>query len=145
MPGAPVAEADRRKLKEQIRKPLASLPFEERRVMVDQGKKMISAIHATLAQDGGAIAGRWRAVHMPGYDHRPTHLEMDGRVLLIRGSWADKAGLVHGMYTDEWVAAGEEPFCRCSYVYYYALRELPADMLTDEGARRMAKARELVA
>jgi len=109
------AEPDRRKLKEQIRKPLASMPFEERRVFIDQASKMVSAIHATLARDGGAIAGRWRAVHAPGYDHRPEHLAMDGHVMLVRGSWADEAGLVKPAgepgYTDEFEQPGELPYC----------------------------------
>lgn len=149
LPKGGVAEIDRRKLKAEIRKPLASLPFEERRVFVDQGHKLVAAVHSTLAIDGGAIAARWRAVHAPGYDHRPEHLAMDGHIMLIRGSWAHKAGLVKPAgdpgYTDEWVQPGEEPFCRCSYVYLYALRDLPADMITAEGARRLAKAREMAA
>lgn len=151
LPRGGPAEADRRKLREEIRKPLTSLPFEERRVFIDQGHKLVAAVHDTLAVDGGAIAARWRAVHTPGYDHRPTHLAMDGHVMLIRGSWADLAGLVRPIrgdaagYTDEWVQPGEEVFCRCSYVYLYAMRELPEVMLTAEGARRLAKAREMTA
>jgi hypothetical protein len=74
---------------------------------------------------------------------------MDGHWLLIRGSWADEAGLVKPAgepgYTDEFEQPGELPYCRCSYVYLYTLRALPPGMITAEGARRMAKARELTA
>lgn len=129
------AEAKKREVKQAIRRPLASLPFEERRVMIDQGHKLVSAVNLIIATDGGAIAARWRAVHQPGYDHRPEHLERDGLVYLVRGSWAAERGLVrpvHG-YTDDVDQPAEKVFCRCGWIYLYNLRQLPDDMLTAKG------------
>lgn len=147
IPKGGAAEADRAKLKEDIRKPLASLPFEERRVMVDQGHKLVDAINDVLARDGGAIAAKWRAVHQAGYDHRAEHLARDGAILLIRGSWAQQAGLVKpgdAGYTDEIERPGELVYCRCSYIYYYQLRQLPAEMLTKRGQDQLETARNLI-
>lgn len=137
IPPGGAAEADRRKLKAEIRKPLARLPFEERRVMIDQGHKLVSSINSVIAIDGGAIAARWRHVHQPGYDARPAHQARDGKVLLVRDSWAHKAGLVAADgdegFTDDVEQPAELPFCRCSYSYLYALNRLPAGLLTKRG------------
>lgn len=142
IPPGGAAEADRRKLKREIKKPLARLPFEERRVMIDQGHKLISSINDMIAQDGGAIAAKWRHVHQAGYDARPEHLDRDGQVFLLRGSWADKAGFVKGTYTDEFEQPAELPFCRCSYVYVYALRRLSDDLLTARGRAELRRVKE---
>lgn len=142
------AEASRRALKENIKKPLQRLPFEERRLFIDQGHKMVAALNATIAVDGGAIAARWRHVHQRGYDARPAHLERDGRIYLVRGSWADQRGFVgkgprEQAYTDEIEQPGELVFCRCSYVWIYRLRQVPDEFITDKGRKAMAQAREM--
>jgi hypothetical protein len=127
---------DRREEKARIRKPLASAPYVERRVLIDQNAKLQSAIHDILAKDGGAIAGRWRAVHRPGYDNRPEHLARDGKVFAIRDCWALEKGLMNkgpNGYTDEIEQPAEFVYCSCRYVYYYGLAQLPADMLTARG------------
>ena len=43
--------------KKKIRKSLAQLPFEERRVLIDQGHKLRASISEIVAKDGNAIAG----------------------------------------------------------------------------------------
>ena len=55
--------ASRRETKDAVRKSLASLPFEERRVLIDQGHKLTASLNDILATDGGAIAGRWQHHH----------------------------------------------------------------------------------
>ena len=50
--------AARVEVKTSIRKALAQLPFEERRVVIDQGHKLTSAINEIVAVDGGRYRGR---------------------------------------------------------------------------------------
>lgn len=129
----------------EIRKPLASLPFEERRVMVDQGHKFISNLNEVLANDGGALAAEWHSHwRQRNYNYREDHKERDTQVYLIKGSWAHQQGLVQpgpaGFYEDI-TKPGEEIFCRCFVSYLYALRRLPPAMLTQRGKDELAKAR----
>ena len=65
----------------------------------------------------------------------------DGWVLFHRGSWADKTGDVKGTYTDEITQPAEEINCRCGYVVVYALRGVPANMLTAKGKEMLMQAR----
>lgn len=137
--------ADRVEVKAEIRKPLASLPFVERRVSVDQGHKFVANLNNILAQDAGAIAliwhSHWRQAH---YSFRETHKERDGKVYLIRDNWAQDKGLVRtgdAGYYDEVTAVGEEVFCRCFAQYVYSLARLPADMLTNKGREELSKAK----
>lgn len=137
VPPGGVSGEKRAEVKENVRKSLASLPFEERRVLIDQGHKLVSAINDIVASDGGAIAGVWRSNwRRPGYNYREDHKERDEKVFLIRDSWAHKAGFVKpgkAGYVDDVTAPAQEPFCSCWYRYLYALRELPEDMLTRAG------------
>jgi hypothetical protein len=89
--------------------------FDERRVLVDQGHKLISAINRTVAEEGNAIAGTWHSHwRQAGYDYREDHKERDDHVYAIRGNWAIKDGLMKvgpAGYSDEITQAAEEPFC----------------------------------
>jgi hypothetical protein len=137
--------AKRREVKEQIRKPLASLSFRERRVLTDQGHKFVANLSEILATDGGAIAGIWHSHwREAGYQFRPEHKARDLQVYLLRDSWAHKAGLVkpgEAGYLDQITQAGEEISCRCWVQYLYALRSLPAEMLTEKGRAELARVR----
>ena len=89
IPPGGVSAEKRSKVKAETRKSLKQLPFEERRVLIDQGHKLISSISDIIASDGGAIAGRWRSNYrQPGYDYREDHKDRDDHVYLIRDSWA---------------------------------------------------------
>lgn len=117
-----------------IKKTMRSLPFDERRVIVDQGHKLTASLHNVLATDGGAIAGVWHSnFRQAGYNYREDHKDRDGNVYLMRDSWADKQGFVKGEYYDKITAVAEEPFCRCYLTYKYALSELPRENLTKKG------------
>ena len=137
------AEPDKQKAKSDIRKGLASLPFVERRVLIDQGRKLGAAINATVAEGGGAIAGIWRSnFRQPGYDYREDHKERDNQVYLVRGSWAQERGLVKvgtAGYIDDITQPAEEPFCRCRYIYLYHLRQMPDEMITAKGRTELEK------
>ncbi len=135
--------------KATIKRALSALPFEERRVLIDQGHKLTASINETIASNGGALALEWRSRwRQPGYDYRPDHKERDGRVYLLRGSWAQRAGLIRpgdAGYYDKVTAVAQEPFCRCYATYLYALRDLPDDMLTAKGRAELARVRKELA
>lgn len=131
---------------QDVRKALVQLPFESRRVAIDQGAKLAASIAETVAVGTGAIALIWRSHwRQTGYHFRKDHKERDGQVYLIRGSWAAEQGLVKpgdaGWY-DDVTAVAQEPFCRCYATYLTALRRLPEDMLTEKGREALAKVGE---
>jgi hypothetical protein len=131
---------DRMETKGEIRKALASLPFTERRVAIDQGHKFTANLNNILATDGGAIALIWHSYwRQRGYRFRPDHKERDGQVYLLRDNWAQQAGLVKvgdAGYYDSVTSCGEEVFCRCYAQYLYsprAIERAAPDMLTAKG------------
>jgi hypothetical protein len=128
---------DKVDVKEHIAKPIQQVKYEARRVSIDQGHKLLNSINTVVANQGGAIAGKWRSHYrQAGYDARPDHAERDSKIYMVRDSWAHEQGLVKrgdAGYTDEITQPGEEVFCRCYWVWIYALRELPEPMLTGKG------------
>lgn len=139
------AAPDAEKTKKNIRKAMTSLTFEERRVIIDQGHKLVSSINTIVAEDGGAIAGvwhsRWRET---GYDYREDHKERDREIYVVRNNWALRRGymkLAGREFTDDITQPGEEPFCRCRFEYLYTLRDLPDDMITKAGKEALLAAR----
>src|ERR1700747_229941 len=133
-------------VKDDLKKALRSLPYEERRVAIDQGHKLVATVHDIVALEAGAIAAEWHSNYrQPGYDARPDHKERDGLTYLIRGNWASDKGLVKpgaAGWSDAITQPAEEPFCRCQYRYIYSLRGLPADMLTAKGREALQAARD---
>jgi len=127
-----------------VRKALASLPFEERRVIIDQGHKFASSLNDILATNSGAIAGRWHSNwRQANYNFREDHKERDSKIYAIRGSWAIDQGIITKCdgYTDEMTQAGEEIFCRCFYEYIYNLRDMPREFITAKGKAAAANLR----
>jgi hypothetical protein len=135
---------DKKDTKVVIRKALAQLPFEERRVAIDQGAKFVAQLNNVVAVDRAAIAAEWQSHwRRPNYNYREDHKERDRRVYAIRGNWAMEKGLMKvGLagYTDEITMPGEEVFCQCNYVYIYGVNKLPDNMLTQKGRDGIAKA-----
>lgn len=106
----------KRKEKQKIKRGIAGLPFEERRVIIDQSAKLSSAISEIIAVDGGAIAGIWHHIKMgpPSYQARPEHVARDKKIFVVRDNWALKAGLMKlagRKYMDEVTKPGEEVYC----------------------------------
>jgi len=135
-------------VKDNIRKALTSLPFEERRCVIDQSHKFTAALNDIIAVDGGAIAMRWNIRRSPGYHNRVEHKERDQKVYLLRSSWAKDKGLVKpgpDGYYDDITKVGEEVSCSCFATWLYALRDLPDDMLTGKGREALAEAKAKVA
>jgi hypothetical protein len=143
------AKVDKVDQKDEIRKSLSQLSFIERRVIIDQKAKLVSSINTTVATNGGAIAATWHSHKLQrGYNGRPDHNARDGKVFLVKDSWAHKAGLVKpnvNGYTTDVEQPGELIFCRCDWQYLYSLRSLPPDMLTEKGKVALAEARRKVA
>jgi hypothetical protein len=134
--------------KDHIRKALTSLPFEERRVAIDQGHKFVAALNEIIAVDSGAIAVIWHSRHSPGYHNRSEHKARDGNVYLLRASLAKDKGLVkpgHAGYYDDITKFGEEIFCSCYGTWLSNLRDLPPEMLTKRGEESLAEARAKIA
>jgi hypothetical protein len=139
-------QVDRREEKRNIRKALTSLPFEERRVIIDQGHKLNSALSEIVAQDGGAIGAVWRSHwRQSGYDYREDHKERDKVFYTMRDGWAARRRFLgigsQGAWEDH-EKPGEFIFCRCYAVYRYNLRDVPPLMLTERGKDALAAARE---
>lgn len=131
-------ETNLRDVATELAKPVKQVRYEARRVAIDQGHKLSSAVSHTVAMQNGAIAAVWhdRAEHDHGYDARPAHLARSGTMFLVRDSWAMEAGLVKkgGLtYTDEIEQPAELPFCSCFYTYSTSLRGLPDTVLTAKG------------
>jgi hypothetical protein len=136
---------DKRETRGMLGKELRDYKYHRRFVDNDQGHKLIANVSALVAEEAGAIAAIW---HSHGatdhaYDARRSHLARDGKIYLVRGSWADKQGLlnpVHG-YTDEITTVGQEPNCRCWYQYVLSPRRLPDEFLTRKGQEWIEKGR----
>lgn len=141
--------AHRKEIKNTVKRGIAGLPFEERRVIVDQGHKLVSAVSDIVAVDGGSIAAIWRHVmEGGGYQARIEHEHRNGKIFVIRGNWALQKGfmrLAGHQYTDEIEAPGELVFCRCWYEYLYNLRDLPEEMRTVKGNEKLLQVQQQIA
>lgn len=140
--------AQKGQAKKDVYKTLSQLPFEERRVLIDQGHKFTSALSEILATNSGAIAAiwhsHWRQSH---YNYREDHKERDEQVYTVRSNWALERGLMkvgEAGYTDQITAPGQEVFCRCFYQWVYSLKQLPPEMVTAKGQEAMRQARMAV-
>lgn len=149
IPGGGTDAAQRAKIKEQVVKPLASLLFVERRVVIDQGHKFVANLSEILARDTDALAGEWHSKwRQRNYNYREDHKERDGHVYAMPNNWALEKGLMKAGpdgYIDDVTRPGEEVFCGCRYRWIYNLNELPANMLTKYGAAVLAEAERQLA
>lgn len=139
---------NRRQEKKNLRKALSQLPFEERRVVIDQNAKLFSNINSTVAVNGGAIGAFWQShKYQAGYDGRPAHNARDGKFFLVKGSWADEAGYLRvgpNGYTEDVEQPAELPYCKCAWEYIYSLRSVPKENLTAKGEKALIEARKKV-
>lgn len=156
IPAGGTEAADRKEVKENVRKGLTSLPFEERRVLIDQGHKLNAALSEIIAHDQEAIAAQWVSNFLQAnYKFRPDHKERDVRthpggnwIYAVKGNWAIVDGLMKvgpAGYLEDITRAGEEPFCRCYMIWIYNLGDLPPAMLTNKGKEALAGVRAAMA
>lgn len=139
---------DKNPTKILMQKSMRQLPFEERRVLIDQGHKFTAAVSEIIAKDQGAIALIWHSHwRQPGYNYRKDHKERDGLVYTVRGNWALEAGLMRkgpAGYYDDVTSVGEEPFCRCNAQFVYSLSKLPDVMLAAKGKAELQRVRAAI-
>lgn len=149
VPSGGSKDVPRRKVALELRKPLASLSFEERRCTIDQSAKLFSAVNSTIAEAGGAIGAFWHShKNQRGYDGRPAHNARDGRFFLLKDSWAHEAGLVKpgkNGYTTDVEQPAELPYCKCSWQFVFSLRSVPDECVTARGRAALAEARGRIA
>ena len=136
--GSFVTPRELRAAANEIAKPVAQVKFEKRRVAIDQGFKLSSAVAHVASVQAGAIAAIWhdRGQDDHGYDARPEHLKRSGTLFLVRDSWAMNEGLIRkgGLkYTDEIEQPAELVFCSCWYEYATSPRDIPETILTAKG------------
>ena len=144
IPSSGSSAIDVREAVSHIARPLRSRSFEERRLYIDQGHKMISNIQYVLALQTEAIAVEWNSHwRQAGYDYRPDHKERDGKIYALKGNWAIEEGLMNkgAGYLEDMDTFGEKINCRCFGTYLRNLRDLPADMLTKKGREALEKSR----
>ena len=149
IPAGGSSQIDKKEEKDKLKASLASLPFKERRVLIDQGHKMTASLNEIVAVGGGALAGIWHSQwRRPDYDYREDHKERDKQLFVVRGNWAMEKGLMKldgHKYTDEITKPGEEIFCSCNYSWIYNLSSLPESMLTAKGKEELARVRKEIA
>lgn len=127
---------NKREVRASVAKSVAQFKFEQRRVAIDQGHKLIANMSNLVAVDNGAIAAEWNSHwRQAGYNYRKDHKERDGKFYAVRGSWAIDQGLINkgAGYLDEITQPAQEPFCRCFARYVMSPRRLPDSMLTAKG------------
>ena len=134
IPAGGSKQVDKREVKSHVAKTLRQMNYEERRLYIDQGHKMMANISAVVAEQSGAIAAKWRHVHEKGYNGRPDHEKRDGEWFVVRDTWAtEKSFMQRGPYTDSVDQPSELPFCRCWFEYADSLLEVPDELLTKAG------------
>lgn len=136
IPAGGDTKVNRTEARSDIGKAIRQVRFEQRRVAIDQGHKLVANVADVVARGAGAIAAVWHSHwRQANYNYRRDHKERDGRVYAIRGSWAAEKGYVRATagYLDQITQPGQEPFCRCYAQYITSLRELPPEMLTQKG------------
>lgn len=133
-------------VKDSIKKLVKDDRYKVDRVLIDQGHKLVSNINDTFASNNGAIAAKWAIAHTKEgiggrpYEHRPEHVAREGKIFLLRDSWARQKGLIKPVngYTDDIEQPAELPFCRCSYTYIYSISALPDEFLTAKAKKMLA-------
>lgn len=120
-----------------ILKYLKNLPSADRRIILDQGRKLASGLSQALAISGNAVGGYWSSKwRQPGYDFREDHRDRDLEFFLLRDNWAITQGFMKlggHKYTSSITAPGEEPNCQCHYRWVYSLSGVPEACLTKKG------------
>lgn len=122
-----------------IVKPIKELPKLEKNIVNDQARKMVSNMDMIVADQAGAIGYYWNSLfRVPGYNYREQHkhLDLDGKFIIFKDSWAYKEGYIkrgNQIFQDDIECPGELPNCKCTAKYVYVLESVPKDCLTIKG------------
>lgn len=117
-----------------VRGAIKSVASWDKRFFISHRRDFTSELDYLFKAQRGAIAARWEWYRYPEDD---PHEDLNGKIFLVRGSWAHERGLIktEGMeFLDERALPGVAN-CTCSCCYLNALRALPLAMLTEEGVR----------
>lgn len=142
IPPGGVPLGTRKALRVEIKRPLASLPFEENRAVVAQSAHLTTALNTLIARRGEALAAQWHSRwKQPGYAYREDHKENDLKIFVFKGTWAISAGLLRrGPYAEDQPVPGTLRGCQCSYRFFYDLAGVPRELLTAKGLASLAAA-----
>ncbi|CAB4132067.1 hypothetical protein UFOVP136_28 [uncultured Caudovirales phage] len=121
--------------------------YEHSRRAIDQGHKLIRAIDATIAEQGGAIAAVWHSHKKTAYyDARPEHTAREGEIYIYKNSPAIKNGLVKKGDNPYFEDLPDPPAllinCTCWAKSVYSLNGLyriAPDRLTKKGLELIGK------
>ncbi|CAI3954065.1 unnamed protein product [Commensalibacter communis] len=120
-----------------ILKPLVQRPFEERRVLIDQGHKLSASINDAIALDNNVIAVKWNSHwHELNYHYRQDHKERDKKLFFYKDNYFVQNGFIKKtdiLYINDVDGFGQKPFCRCYGTYYCSLMDIPKEYLTKKG------------
>lgn len=134
IPSGGSGAVDNREVSADLRKSMVSLDSRQKRVFIDQSHKLKASLNNILAQDGGAIAVKWKSQFRSiGYNYREEHKDRNDKIYLLRDSWAKSQGLVkpnNDGYYEDITGVGEEVNCRCFAQYIYTINNLPDEMKT---------------
>lgn len=143
------SSVDKKKDGDNIRKSIAGLPFEERRVIVDQGHKFAAGLADVVAKGSNALGAIWHSNwRQTNYDYREDHKERDSVFYVVRNNWALENGIMKlggHQYTDQVTQPAEEPFCRCKFQYVFNITSLPEECLTAKGKTAIDAAKAFAA
>ena len=126
--------------KAEIKKPLASLPFESGRAIAAQGEALQVAFNEIISREGKALCAEWHSRwRQPGYAYRDDHKDRDLKFFAFKDSWAAKQGLLVPLPSvDSVTFPGQERGCRCFHRYFYTLESLPREVLSSRGLLALA-------
>lgn len=119
----------------------AASDFTVRRVRIDQQQKLRANVAELAAKEMRAIAFEWKG--LADHREREAHRARNGKIYLIRDSWAAKKGLVKVSGVDGWNdefddgMPGIPVFCRCHAKYIFDLEDLPSAAVTEKGREYM--------
>lgn len=133
----------------EIKRGFRSLCDWDRLFCVYKRTSLVAAVEEIFALERQPIAAIWHynTVDEDSDAPRNDHRRLDRHIYAVRGNWAIKGGLMRvgqfGYVDDISMPPQQEIGCTCEYEWLYSIRELPGDMLTDEGRRehqRVSKA-----
>jgi len=122
----------------KIIEPFRKLPYEERRLNIDQNAKLVAGLNQIVAYDAGAIGAYWHSHwRQLNYNYREDHKELDKKFFLVKDSQAMQQGLIkkagHEYIEDLEEQPAQAPMCRCYFEYVYRLNKVPEECLTEKG------------
>ncbi len=135
--------------------PIMKNPKVQKIIKERSGFKALSGISIELAKETEAIMVEWDAMvkEVQPEDQEwademccqvPRHKEKHGKKYAVKGNWALEKGLMNkgdGLVDldDEFLFSEEE--CKCRFIPFRNLRDLPESMMTEKGKKELERVR----